>query len=322
MELAHAKCAPRPSKRPGAIPRFLGLVRSNASLLTMAAPAVVWVVIFSYLPMFGIVIAFKNYRAADGILGSAWVGLKNFRFLFLTDAIWRATRNTVLMNSLFIITGTVGSIVVALMLNEVRSRLLSRAYQAAMFFPYFVSIVIVSYFVFALLSTDHGLINRLLVRLGGQKVIWYARPMAWPVILILVNLWKGLGVGSIIYLAAILGINPEFYEAAQIDGASKLQQIRYITLPHLVSVMIIMILLAIGGIFRADFGLFYIVTRNQGVLYPTTDVIDTYVYRALQEIAQPSMAAAAGFYQTIVGFILVLLSNWAVKKVDPDRSLF
>jgi putative aldouronate transport system permease protein len=301
---------------------FVRDVRANASLIVMAMPAVAWIILFSYVPMFGIVIAFKNYRAIDGILGSQWVGLKNFEFLFLSDGIWRATRNTLVMNFLFIVTGTLGSVTVALLLNEVRSRILSRAYQASLFFPYFISIVIVSYFAFMLLSTDFGLLNKLVAALGGQKVSWYSTPGAWPFILVVVNLWKGIGYGSIIYLAAILGIHPEYFEAAQLDGATKLQQIRYITLPHLMPVMTILVLLSIGGIFRADFGLFYIVTRNQGVLYPTTDVIDTFVYRALQEINQPSMAAAAGLYQTVVGFLLVLAANWVVKKIDPERSLF
>lgn len=297
-------------------------LRKTLTLLLMGAPGLLLLFVFVYLPMAGIVIAFTNYKFDRGVFGSEWVGLNNFKFLFATNDTLRVTWNTVFMNGLFIVTGTVASITVAILMNEVHTKLRARFYQSAMFFPYFISMVVVSYFVFAFLSTDDGLINRFLMSIGSEPVSWYRSPQHWPIILIIVNLWKGVGVGSIIYLAGILAISPEIFEAARMDGASKLQQIRYITLPLLTPVIIILVLLSIGNIFRADFGLFYTVTRDQPQLYPTTDVIDTFVFRALRKSGDISLAAAAGFYQALVGFILVLVANWTVKRVDPDRSLF
>jgi len=191
-----------------------------------------------------------------------------------------------------------------------------------MFFPSFISAVIISYFVFALLSAEHGLVNKLLQRLGHTPVAWYASPEYWPVILVLIHLWKSAGFGSILYLAGILAISPEFYEAAKIDGATKLQQIRYITLPLLSPILIITTLLAIGKIFYADFGLFYVVTRNSPQLYSTTDVIDTYVYRALRQLGDVGMAAAAGFAQSMIGFVLVMLANLIMRRIDPEKAIF
>jgi putative aldouronate transport system permease protein len=301
---------------------FVRTMRRNLPFLTMIAPGAILLLLFSYLPMFGIIIAFKDYRAADGIFGSEWIGLKNFEFLFRSPVLWRITSNTLLLNTLFIVTGTVGAIVLALMLNEVRSRLAIKTYQTILFFPFFISWVIVGYFSYALLNADTGLVNKVLEVLGLAPVVWYSSPNYWPAILTLTKLWKGVGYGSIIYVAAMLAINQEYYEAAMLDGANKFQQIRYITLPFLVPIVVITTLLAIGGIFTADFGMFFYVTRDSTLLYPTTDVIDTYVVRALRVNADIGMASAAGLYQSIVGFILVLLSNWLVKRIDPDRSLF
>jgi putative aldouronate transport system permease protein len=320
---------PKPINVPaGAPPRkadagsFRRTLRKNAPFLLMLAPGLILVLLFAYLPMFGIVIAFKNYRAVDGILGSAWIGLKNFEFLFRSPVLERITRNTLTLNALFIVTGTIGSIVLALMLNEIRSRIAIKAYQTVLFFPFFISWVIVGYFSFALLNADTGLVNGMLKTFGLKPITWYSSPQYWPTILTLTKLWKGVGYGSVIYLAAMLAINHEYYEAAMLDGASKLQQIRYITLPFLVPIMVITTLLAIGGIFTADFGMFFYVTRDSTLLYPTTDVIDTYVVRALRVNADIGMASATGLYQSFVGFVLVLFSNWLVKRIDPDRSLF
>lgn len=297
-------------------------IRKTLTLLLMGAPGLLLLFVFVYLPMAGIVIAFTNYKFDKGVFGSDWVGLNNFKFLFATSDTLRVTWNTLFMNGLFIITGTVASIAVAILMNEVHTKLRARLYQSAMFFPYFISMVVVGYFVFAFLSTDDGLINRFLTSIGAKPVSWYRSPQHWPAILVIVNLWKGVGVGSIIYLAGILAISPEIFEAARIDGATKGQQIIYITLPLLTPIIVILVLLSIGNIFRADFGLFFTVTRDQPQLYPTTDVIDTFVYRALRKSGDISLAAAAGFYQSIVGFILVLVANWVVRRVDPDRSLF
>ena len=301
---------------------FLRSVRHNTSFLLMASPGVLSLLIFSYLPMIGIIIAFKDFRANLGLFDSPWVGLKNFEFLFRSPVLGRITINTLALNSLFIITSLIASVGLALLLNEVRLKIAARAYQTVVFFPYFVSWVIVGYFSFALLSSDSGLVNQFLQSVSLPPVAWYSSPQYWPWILTLVYLWKSVGYSSIIYLAAMLSVNQEYYEAAMLDGANKLQQIRYITLPHLVPVMTILTLLAIGRIFFADFGLFYYVTRDNSLLYPTTDVIDTYVYRALRVNADIGMAAAAGLYQSVVGFVLILASNWMVKKIDPDRALF
>ena len=297
-------------------------LRKNFPFLLMAAPGFLLLVVFSYLPMFGVVIAFKNYRASQGIWGSEWIGLKNFEFLVRTPDLQRITTNTIFLNTLFILTGLIGAIGLALLLNEVRVKLAARIYQTVIFFPFIISWVIVGYFSFALLNYENGLVNGVVRALGIEPISWYNSPDQWPAILTITNLWKGVGYGSVIYLAAMLGINQEYYEAAMLDGANKLQQIRYITLPFLIPVVIIVMLLTIGKIFYADFGMFYYVTRDSKLLYPTTDVIDTYVFRALRVNADIGMAAATGLYQSVVGFALVIFSNWVVKRIDPERSLF
>ena len=302
--------------------RHLRLLRKNRTLLLMAAPGLLLLLIFNYLPMAGIIIAFKNFKTNKGILGSDWVGLSNFQFLFGTDTAWRITANTLLLNSLFIVTGIAASLAIALLLNEVKSRVLARFYQSAVFFPYFVSWIIVGYFGFAILNSDNGMLNHWLARVGLGPVAWYREPQYWPLILTFVNLWKTAGYWSIIYLAAMYAIGHEYYEAAMLDGASRWQQIVYVTLPMLLPLIITNFLLSVGRIFFADFGLFYYVTRDSSMLYPTTDVIDTYVFRALRSVGDFGMAAAAGLYQSFVGFVLVVAANWIVKRIDREKSLF
>jgi putative aldouronate transport system permease protein len=297
-------------------------LQTNLTLSLMALPGVLMLFVFAYLPMVGLVIAFKDYRFADGIWGSAWVGFDNFRFLFGTDTAWRITRNTLLMNSLFILTSTVASLAIALLMNEVYTSHLSKYYQTMLFFPYFISWVIVSYFVFGFLNGGTGIASKALVALGYEKIEWYREPAYWPIILTLAHLWNGVGFGSIVYLAGMLGIDTAYYEAAKIDGANKWQQIRYITLPLITPLIIILVLLSIGRIFNTDFGLFFFVPRDNPMLYSTTDVIDTFVYRSLVKLGDISMAAAAGFYQSVVGFVLVVLANWLVRRINPDNSLF
>lgn len=298
-------------------------LKRNAILYLMAAPGLLFFLVFAYLPMFGIIIAFKSYRAADGILDSKWAGLDNFKFLFGVNA-GRVVVNTLASNSLFIFTGTIAALTLALLINEIRdhNKILTNIYQSALFMPHFISYVIVSYFVFTFLNTDNGILNHMLQNFGVDGVSWYRKPEYWPTILTSVNLWKNAGFSSIIYLSGMLAINPEYYEAARIDGANKWQQIRLITLPLIVPLITITTLLSVGSIFRADFGLFFQVTRDSVQLYPTTDVMDTFVYRALRQQGDISMAAAAGFFQSLVGFVLVMLTNWAVKRTDPDRALF
>jgi len=308
----------------GRMARFRRLFTKNGSLLLMALPGLLLLLVFSYLPMFGVIVAFKDYRAAKGIFDSDWIGFKNFEFLFGTEDAWRITFNTLFLNALFIVTSTIGAIGVALLLNEVREKTkkLTNFYQSALLLPHFISYVIVGYFVFAFLNTDSGLVNKTLAGFGVDSISWYSSPQYWPAILTSVNLWKNVGFNSIIYLSGILAINPEYFEAARIDGATKWKQITKITIPLIMPLIIITTLLAIGRIFYADFGLFFQVTRDNGLLYPTTDVLDTYVYRALRVSGDIGMAAAAGLYQAVVGFILVVAANWVVRRVDADKALF
>jgi putative aldouronate transport system permease protein len=290
----------------------------------MCVPALVLLALFSYLPMAGAVIAFKNYRASQGIWGSEWVGFKNFEFLFNSGNAWRITLNTIFLNGLFIVTGLVVALALALVLYELQgsSRRAVGFYQSALFFPFFISYVIVSYFTYALFATDTGLLNAMLKSLGLAAVNWYTSSQYWTWILVLVNLWKGVGFGVVIYLAGMLAIDKGYYEAAEIDGASKWQQVRFITLPLLAPLITINLLLAVGRIFYADFGLFYFVPRDSSLLYPSTDVIDTFVFRALRSLGDFGMAGAAGLYQSVVGFVLVLFANWVVRRHDPERALF
>ncbi|WP_256865509.1 sugar ABC transporter permease [Paenibacillus sp. 32352] len=295
--------------------------RTNGPLMLMALPGVIYLLLFKYLPMGGIVIAFKDYNFSEGILGSDWVGLKNFEFLFSSQDAWRITLNTLYLNFLFIVTGTIISLILALSLNELRSKWFHSTVQSAFFLPYLLSWVLVGYFVYALLTTN-GLVNKTLEAFGMDTVNWYAAPEYWPFILVMLSVWKGAGYTSIIYLASILGINPEYYEAAKMDGASRMQQVRYITIPLIRPVIIMMTLIALGNIFHSDFGMFYNVTRNAGSLYATTDVIDTYVFRMFRTLGDVGISSAAGFYQAIVGFMLVLFTNMIVKRIDRENAMF
>ena len=292
-------------------------------LFVMMLPGLLYLLINNYLPMFGLVIAFKDINFAKGILASNWAGFQNFEYLFKTTDAFTITRNTILYNGTFIILNTVVGVGIAILLSEIKNRFFARLYQSAILLPFLISIVIVSYLVFSMLSVDTGFMNKTIMPLlGMQPIQWYSEPKYWPFILTFVNLWKQIGFLSIVYFAAIIGINQEFYEAATIDGASKWQQIRYITIPSIAPVIVMMTLLAIGRIFYADFGLFYQVPMNSGALFDTTNVIDTYVYRGLMQLGDIGMSAAAGFYQSIVGFILVLLSNWVVRKINSENALF
>ncbi|TBL80031.1 sugar ABC transporter permease [Paenibacillus thalictri] len=288
----------------------------------MTLPGVLILFCFAYLPMFGIIIAFKDYKFDKGIVGSEWVGLKNFKYLFSSEDAWRITFNTLFLNAMFIVFGLIAAVGIALLMNEVKVRWLNKLFQSALFFPYLLSWVVMGYLVFALLKMENGLVNSALAAVGLEPVQWYVDAAKWPALLVLIMLWKTAGYYSVIYLAGMLGISQEYYEAAKIDGASKWQQIIHITLPLLVPIMTIMTLLQIGRIFYADFGLFFNVTRDTGLLYSTTDVIDTYVFRMLRTVGDVGMASAAGFYQAVVGFILVLLANLIVRKIDKNNALF
>jgi ABC-type polysaccharide transport system, permease component len=289
----------------------------------MMLPGLLYLLVNNYLPMLGIFIAFKDVNFSMGIFKSPWVGFKNFEFLFRTSDALVITRNTLLFNVAFIAVNLVVSVTVALLLNEVKSRALAQAYQSVILIPMLISMVIVSYLVLAFLSSENGFVNRSIMPLFGREgVMWYAEAKRWPFILVFVNAWKGVGLLSVVYYAAIIGIDGELYEAAIIDGASKGRQIRSITLPLIVPVITTMTLLAIGRIFYSDFGLFYQVPMDSGALYDVTNVIDTYVYRGLMQLGDIGMSSAAGLYQSVVGFVLVLFSNWVVRKMNPDNALF
>ena len=292
-------------------------------LYLMMLPALLYLLINNYIPMAGMVIAFKKLNFAKGIWASPWAGLDNFKFLFASKDAWIITRNTLLYNVAFILINMVVGIAIAILITEVRNTKLKKVYQSAILLPFLMSMVILSYIVYALLSAENGLVNNSILPLFHiDSIQWYQEPKYWPVILIIANCWKGVGYGCLIYIASLIGIDPSFYEAARLDGASKWQEITKITLPSLVPTIITLLLLSIGRIFYSDFGLFYQVPMNSGVLFPTTNVIDTYVYRALIEQGNISMSSAAGVYQSLVGFCVVMLSNWIVRKVDKDQALF
>ena len=292
-------------------------------LYLMMLPALLYLLINNYIPMAGMVIAFKKLNFAKGIWASPWAGLKNFKFLFASKDAWIITRNTLLYNVAFILVNMVVGIAIAILITEIRNTKLKKIYQSAILLPFLMSMVILSYIVYALLSAENGLVNNSILPLFHMDPIqWYQKPKYWPAILIIANCWKGVGYGCLIYIASLIGIDPSFYEAARLDGASKWQEITKITLPSLVPTIITLLLLSIGRIFYSDFGLFYQVPMNSGVLFPTTNVIDTYVYRALIEQGNISMSSAAGVYQSLVGFCVVMLSNWIVRKVDKDQALF
>lgn len=293
----------------------------------MVLPGAIWFLIFKYIPMAGVVVAFKDFRIHPkgfiaSFINSDWIGFENFKFLFSTNDAYIITRNTLGYNIFWIILGLVISVAFAIGLNEIRSKKMSKIYQTGMIFPFFLSWVVANYFLFAFLSVDKGIINKLLESLGQESIAWYMEPKYWPYILTLMNIWKGIGYSTVFYLAAICGIDSAYYEAAMIDGAKKWQQIKYITLPLLSPVMIILTLLSIGRIFYADFGLFYTVPRESGALFSATNVIDTYVYRGFRKLGDIGMSSAAGLYQSVVGFILVIVSNKIVKRIDPEKALY
>ncbi len=288
----------------------------------MAFPGLAYLFINNYMPLPGLVLAFKKFNVRKGIYGSDWAGLSNFKYLFKTQDAFVITRNTILYNLTFIVVNTIAAIAVAIILAELTGRL-KKVYQSAILLPFLISAVIVSYLVFAFLSTENGFINNsILAPLGIDNISWYTEKKYWPYILVFVNTWKTVGYSCIIYLATVVGFDRAYYEAATIDGANKWQQITKITIPMLKPTIIMLTLLAIGRIFYSDFGLFYQVPQNSGALYSVTNTIDTYVYRGLLELGDVTMSAAAGLYQSFVGFVLVLSANLIVRKIDPDSALF
>ena len=300
--------------------------RNNKELLLLTIPGAIWFLVFAYLPMFGVIVAFKRWRIHGGffesLMNSKWVGFDNFKFLFQSSDAWLITKNTVLYNIVFIILGIVLPVTLAILLNELLNKKLAKFYQSSMFLPYFLSWVVVSYCLYAFLSPEKGYVNGILQSMGGKGISWYTEPKYWPFIIIFMSQWKAVGYGTVVYLASICGIDKSYYEAAMIDGASKFQQIKYITVPLLKPVMIIMFITSIGGMFRGDLGLFYQLPKDSGALYPVTNVIDTYVYRGLMNLGDIGMSSAASLYQSFVGLILIVTSNAIVRKVDEENAFF
>ncbi|MFI5368106.1 MAG: ABC transporter permease [Spirochaetia bacterium] len=289
----------------------------------MLLPGTAALILFSYVPMAGIIIAFKNINYVKGILGSDWIGFKNFEFFLKTPDAWLITRNAILYNAAFIVLGTVAAVGVAVLLDGLQTKKTSRFYQGVMFLPYFFSWIVISTLAFSFLSTDLGFFNKVLFpALGIAGVNWYIEPVYWPFIIVFTNLWKYTGYGSVVYLAAIAGIDQNCFEAAALDGASRWQTVRHVMIPLISYLIIIQVMLQIGRLFYSDFGLFYQVPQNMGPLFPATNVIDTYVYRTLVNVGDIGMSAAAGLYQSAVGFVLVLASNLVVRRIDPEKSLF
>ena len=295
---------------------------STVQLWSMCILPMFFVFMFSYMPMAGIVLAFKDFKYALGIFGSPWVGLENFKIFLLSNDFAEVAWNTVSLNLVFMLVATVSQVVVGILLYEVRSRRATKVYQTLMITPHFVSWVIAGYMVYAFLNPQQGLMNTILGNFGIDPINWYGEPGYWPIILSICYVWKGLGINSVIYYAALMGVDSALFEAAEIDGANKFQVAWHIILPQLMSIIVMLQILAIGGIFRADFGLFYNVPRNVGALYEVTDVMDTWIFRCMREIGDMSVSSAAGLIQSIVGFAMVMLTNTITKKIDPDRALF
>lgn len=303
--------------------RRVYLLKKWAPAYLLMLPGLVYFFINNYIPMTGIVVAFKKYKVDTGIYGSPWNGFKNFDYLFATNDAFTITRNTLCYNLGFIVVNMVLGVLFAIFITEIKNKYAKKVYQSAVLFPFLISIIIVSYIVFGFLSADNGMINKsILEPLGMEGISWYTETKYWPFILVFVNSWKEVGYSCLVYIAGITGIDDAFYEAARIDGAGKLRQIWSITLPCLLPTIITIVLLNIGRVFYSNFGLFYQVPMNSGSLFDVTNTIDTYVYRSLMKIGNIGMASAAGFYQSVVGFCLVLISNTVVRKISPDNALF
>lgn len=297
-------------------------IKNNWLLFVMLIPAIAYVIIFAYWPMTGVVLAFKDFKTRLGIYGSPWVGMQNFKFLQISGKLGMLTRNTLLYNLAFIVLGVILEMGFAIILNEVVGRKFKKGLQTIMFLPYFISWVVVSAIMFNMFNYEKGTINNLLSSLGAQRFDLYNSGPSWPIVLIAVNAWKRTGYGMVVYLAAITGLDQEVFEAASIDGANVWQKIRHVTIPSLIPQMMILVLLALGNVFRGDFGMFYQTVKDNSNLLPYTDILDTYVYRSLMQTGDIGMSAAAGLYQSVLCFVTICAANLLVKKVQPDYALF
>lgn len=297
--------------------------KADAALYVMALPGVLFLLVFCYTPMAGLVMAFQDYHNQAGIWGSPFIGLNNFKFLFSTTDAFIITRNTVLYNLVFIVFNMALAVTLALILSALRTRKTAKVIQTLYMLPYFLSYAVINIVVYAFLYRDHGFVNKIMGAMNlPDKTNWYFAAGLWPPLLVFVNAWKNAGYQAVLYLAVISGISQDFYEAAALDGASKIRQAWHITVPHLRFIVGISLIMSMGSIFRGDFGLFYTVPRNTGMIYSVTDVIDTYIYRGLTYLNNVGMSTAAGLYQSVVGFILVLIVNAVVNRIDPDSAMF
>ncbi|WP_069998004.1 ABC transporter permease [Cellulosilyticum sp. I15G10I2] len=300
---------------------FLHELNKNKALFFMLLPGLVIMLINNYLPMFGLVFAFRKMDNYRQLFGSGWAGLSNFKYLFNSNTAWTITRNTIGYNFAFIIIGVIVPVIIAIGLNELRNKKAGKIYQSLFFIPYFLSWVVISYLTMGLLSNEFGAVNRLLTFFGQEKISWYIAPEYWPYIIIFVNTWKWTGYDTIVYLASIVGINQELFEAAAVDGASRFQQIWHITIPSLIPLAIVLVLIRLGRMFYTDMGLFFTVPRNMGPLQNVTNTIDTYVYRAFIQTGDIGLASAAGFYQAVLGLVVILSFNALVRKYDKDSAI-
>lgn len=314
---ATTAAAPRRKER-----TFIQNVIRYRVLILMCLPAIIFFFAFNYMPLPGIWVAFVKYNYRSGIFGSKFVGMQNFEFLAESGKLLSLTRNTILYNLAFIVLGNILAVFIAILLNEMRSKWFKKVSQTLMFLPYFISQVLVGLLVYSLLNFDTGFINSILTTMGMEKWQPYANPNVWPVLMIIIYLWQQTGYNSVVYFAAIMGIDAEMIEAARVDGANGFQKIRYIILPSLKPTIVILILFALGGIVKGNFGLFYNIIGSNSILYPTTDIIETFVYRATMTDFNFSTASAVGLYQSVIGFVIVMTVNYIVKKIEPDYSLF
>ncbi|WP_054023123.1 ABC transporter permease [Bacillus sp. FJAT-28004] len=307
--------------------RTLRSVRKQFPFYLMMSPGLLFIAVMCYIPMGGAMIAFKDYNPRNGILGSPWMDplFKNFEFFFKSETARIVTFNTLFYNIIEMVAVTLGALVLAILLSEVKNKFLSATYKGSILLPVFLSWIVVQYIVFGMLSVDRGIVNNLISSNGGDAVYWYSEPFYWRFIIPFAYLWKNIGYYSVLYVAAIAGINTDYYEAAQLDGASKWQQVKYVTLPLLKPIIIVLSLLWVGKLFNGglgDWNGFYTLSNDSGALYAATDVIDTLVFRSLKKLNDYGMSSAIGLYQAVVGFVLVLVSNYIIKKTDPDSALF
>lgn len=289
-------------------------------LTCLAVPAIIYIFIFNYIPLYGLVLPFKDYKPRLGFFKSEWVGLKNFKFLLNNEQLMHAVKNTLLYNFFFIVLGTAVCLIVALMLYEL-SRRSVKIYQTACFVPHYISWVLAAYVVLIFLDMDYGILNKIITFFGGNPVLWYNDPKYWPFIIVISYIWKGFGYTAIIYYAALMGLDSSLFEAAELDGANKLQKMWHISLPGIKNMIIIMFIMSIGKVFNSDFGMFYNLPMNSALLYPTTDVIDTYIYRTLINLGDVGISSAVTMVQSVLGFILVMVTNSIVNKIDSDSAM-